>query len=370
MRFRIAIFLVLLLLYGCGESGTSSSPGINKWTVMVFMNDTSVVSRELAGIDLYEMRRIGSTDYVRIIVQRSSDSGQGMVRYLVRKGSLDLLEVLPEADPGSPASLLSFVNWCIENHSAEKYMLVLWEREHSKIWDGLVEWIDMVKIFPSFNSKIDLLVLDSSAKAELELLNEVKASVSVAVALQGVMPEDGFDYESILGRIVGNPGCGSSEASSYFIENFRSLYSKRNDVAISVISLAKIPDVLTYLDRLGGYLLNFEDTLALWWAIIRTQSYFISSGEEPSFKDLYDFCEKVMGLEIEGSAKETINSLKKAIKDAVLSEWHPSDSLFSLANGISIYISSLENVEDVYKGFAIANDVPNWYEFLRNRLGR
>lgn len=367
-KVLLIALLSILVSYGCGDGGGSSEPSLPKWTIMVFMDDSSSTSKELGGIDLYEMRRVGSSSHVKVLVQRCSTSGEGMVRYFVGEGNLELLDTLPNAYPTSPETLLSFVNWCIENYSAEKYMLILWERGHSNIWYGLNEWIKLLKIFPSFSSKIDLLILDSSAKAELEIFNEVKNSVSFILALQGIMPDDGFDYEQVLQNIVRNPGQGASEVGRYFLDNFKSLYSKRKDVAISFISMAKLPNLLENLNSLGKELIDFKDAFALWGAIAQTQAYFISPGESLYFRDLYDFCEKLKNLSLPESTKTTIENLKKALKEAVLSEWHPTDGVFSLSRGISIYISSLEGKIDIYGTFAIATDVKDWYDFLRIKL--
>jgi|GEM_PF-2181026 len=366
----VALLLHMIFLYGCGDGGGGSWSGLPEWTIVVFMNDSDVNARELAGIDIYEMRRVGSTDHVKIIVQRVSETGRGMVRYLVEKGNLKLLDVLPDASSTSSEALLSLFNWCVENYSAEKYALILWERGHKDIWEGMVEWVNLVKAFSSLSSKIDLLVFDSSAKAELELLDEVKNYASVVVALQGVMPDDGFDYEEILSKVVKNPSCGSTNFGSYFFDSFKNLYSQRNDVAISVISLAKLSNLLTCLDDLGTDLLNFNDTLALWMVIAQVQPYFISPGESPCFKDLYDFCEKIGSLNVGESTKKKIESLKKSIKEAVLYEWHPTNGIFRSSHGLSLYIYSLEGKEGVYDSLAIAEDARSWYEFIKTKLGR
>ncbi|MBC7238601.1 MAG: hypothetical protein H5T71_00690, partial [Chloroflexi bacterium] len=128
MVLFLSFWVAVLSLYGCGDGGGGNSgESLPKWTIIVFMNDSNSISRELAGIDVYEMRRVGSSKHVNILLQRCSVTGEGMVRYFVGEGNLELLETLPQASPTSPETLLSFVNWCIENYSAEKYMLILWE---------------------------------------------------------------------------------------------------------------------------------------------------------------------------------------------------------------------------------------------------
>ncbi|KUK14170.1 MAG: hypothetical protein H5T91_06630 [Synergistetes bacterium] len=365
----LSFWVAVLSLYGCGDGGGGNSgESLPKWTIIVFMNDSNSISRELAGIDVYEMRRVGSSKHVNILLQRCSVTGEGMVRYFVGEGNLELLETLPQASPTSPETLLSFVNWCIENYSAEKYMLILWERDHPDIWSGLVEWDALLKVFSSFSSAIDLLVLDSSAKAEIELFDEVKNEVSFIVALQGVMPDDGFDYEKVFQKLVGNPSMGAIDVGKSFISNFKELYSNRNDVAISLISMAKLPTLLSYLDALGKELIDYQDSFSLWGVIAQTQSYFINAGEPLNFRDLYDFCEKLKDLKLSEEANNAIEGLKSSIKDAVLSEWHADDGVFSSSRGISAYISSLSGKEETYGGFAIVNDAQNWYDFLKERL--
>lgn len=372
LRSLIFIFIALLslstLLCGCGEGGGSPSSHMPKWTIMVFMNDATLASRELAGIDLYEMRQIGSTDDVKILVQRCSETGSGMVRYLVEKGNMELLGTLSDASPTSSDALASFANWCFENYPAEKYLLILWSRDEDNSWDGLVSCLNLSKALSSFTENVDLLVLDSSVKAELELLDELKGNVSVVVALQGAMPDDGFNYENIFQKVVANPHHTALEVSGSFVEDFKNLYQGRNDVAISVIDIAKVADVVGYLNDLGSDLLNFSDTSALWGIVLQTQSYFITPGEEASFRDLYDFCERLGALDLSDSTKETIENLKKSIEDMVKNEWHVSDGIVSGSRGVSLYIYTLGSRESTYSGFTIATDASDWYEFVKSRF--
>ncbi len=360
--------LLSFLLGGCGEGGGTPSSHIPEWTIMVFMNDATLASRELAGIDLYEMRQIGSTDDVKILVQRCSETGVGMVRYLVEKENMKLLDTLSDASPTSSDALASFANWCFENYPAEKYLLILWSRDESSSWSSLVSYINLVRAFSSFSENVDLLVLDSPVKAELELLDEIKNSVSITVALQGIIPDDGFNYEDVFRKIAASPHHTALEISGNFVDDFKKLYGKRSDVAISVIDMAKVANVVGYLNDLGNDLLAFSDISALWGVVLQTQSYFIAPGEEASFRDLYDFCDRLEDLDLSDSAKETVDNLKKAMEDMVKSEWHVSDGIVSGSHGISLYIYSLGDRKETYGGFTIATDASDWYEFIKTKF--
>lgn len=107
---------------------------IAEWTILVYMaGDNNLDS--FGGKDLLEMKRIGSTDKVHVVVQRDSAS-EGAHRYYISKGKdlkKDELGSLGDINTGDPAVLEDFLTWGLVTYPAKRSMAVLWN--HGNGWD-------------------------------------------------------------------------------------------------------------------------------------------------------------------------------------------------------------------------------------------
>jgi len=104
-----------------------------KWTFMVYMaadNDLSIAGES----DLAEMRAVGSTADVNVLVELDHQGGRGTSRYLIRRDGADEDRIhLGETDSADPKVLTSFAAWAIRNYPAERYALILWS--HGSGWE-------------------------------------------------------------------------------------------------------------------------------------------------------------------------------------------------------------------------------------------
>lgn len=106
------------------------------WTIMVYMaGDNNLDSA--GAVDLTEMKKVGSTKDVNILVQFDRE-GRDMatLRYYVQKGGTvdkDKVVDLGETNMGDPKVLEDFVSWGVKTYPAKHYLLVLWN--HGAGWD-------------------------------------------------------------------------------------------------------------------------------------------------------------------------------------------------------------------------------------------
>lgn len=107
-----------------------------EWTLLIYMaGDNDLDS--FGGKDLTEMKKVGSSDKLHIIVQRdTAKAGQQACRYRVRKGTKiadDVVQNLGRINTGDPAVLKDFLEWGLKNYPAKRTMAVLWN--HGSGWD-------------------------------------------------------------------------------------------------------------------------------------------------------------------------------------------------------------------------------------------
>ena len=117
----------------------SSRESQKEITLMVFMNAKNDLSNsQLFGLvgkwavkDLDEMKKVGSTDKVNVIVE-IGEKGKGSRRLMVlKKGGFfssgeKVYSEDKNADMGDYKRVVDFVKWSKTNFPAKRYMLVLW----------------------------------------------------------------------------------------------------------------------------------------------------------------------------------------------------------------------------------------------------
>ena len=88
-----------------------------KWTVMVWMaGDNDLES--FGDLDLTEMKRVGSTDDIDVVVQFDSMRDDRTRRYHLSAGADldgDLVQELGETNTGNPLVAIDFFRWAIGN---------------------------------------------------------------------------------------------------------------------------------------------------------------------------------------------------------------------------------------------------------------
>ena len=103
------------------------------WTIMVYMAGDNNLS-EAGDADLFEMRRVGSTDRVQVVVEFDNAGSAGTRRiHVTEDGVGETVETLGETDSGSPAVLSNFISWAARNYPADRYALILWN--HGNGWE-------------------------------------------------------------------------------------------------------------------------------------------------------------------------------------------------------------------------------------------
>src|SRR5262245_15300987 len=99
-----------------------------KWTVLVWMaGDNNLESFGL--LDLKEMKQVGSTADLDVLVQFDRQNSLSTVRYHVQSGGTiknDAVQELGETNTGDPAQAVDFFSWGITNYPADHYAVIFW----------------------------------------------------------------------------------------------------------------------------------------------------------------------------------------------------------------------------------------------------
>ena len=118
------------------KAATTKPANIADWTILIYMAGDNDLD-DFGGDDLAEMKKVGSSDRLHVIVQRdTAAAGVPARRYRVRKGTsaeADVVLNIGETNTGDPKVLADFLKWGRTNYPAHRTMAVLWN--HGSGWD-------------------------------------------------------------------------------------------------------------------------------------------------------------------------------------------------------------------------------------------
>lgn len=238
--------------------------------------------------DLAEMRRVGSTADVNIVVQFDNAGENGTRRFHIRcDGRDERIEHLEETDSGSPDVLIDFVSWAATEYEADRYALILWnhgggwepsemdriarsvgakdyherevtERAASPLGrvffrsslerlfrsggpseraicsdDGSGHSLDTIELDQVLSQtveilgrKIDLLGMDACLMANYEVAYQLRAHADFLVASEENEPNQGWPYDRILAALTTNPSMVAGDLAGEIVTSYLDFYAQ------------------------------------------------------------------------------------------------------------------------------------------------
>ncbi len=343
--------------------------GTKEWTIMVFMNSKNDLSQsQMFGLsgkwaekDIAEMKKVGSTDKVNVVVEFGT-TGKGSKRMLVGKAGLlgggeTVYSEDPNADMGDYKRVIDFVKWSKQKFPSKKYMLVLWNH-------GL-GWIDPVmKEAPAgtgtrgilFDDEtknyvrtrelgeilrqggyVDVFAMNACLMQMAEVAYEVKDNAGLIVASEETMLAYGFDYEKMLNFFNANTAATNDQISDFFINWEKDFYANGahligplnmplNSITatISTVRPQALNELPAYLDAFAAAAMTNDEQDAVKAAVanvIRFTSLDPKNDKKKmiaAYADLYDFA-RITGENAKAPAtKQAAQNLMGFIKNKLV----------------------------------------------------
>lgn len=273
----IALFLVSTIGFMTPNVSAKRGRTIAKeWTFMLY----AVADNNLdpfGTIDTNELEMVGSSDDVNIVVMLDLYYEEGTwIYYIEQDDDPDLVTSpvimeLEEQNTGDPSTLIEFVEYCDQNYPAERNVLVLWDHGSSFIgvcWDehtgvpGVEEdHLTHEEIAGALSGcDIEVLGFDACIQAFIEVVYEYcdsEVDVEYLVGSEGFVPLDGYPYDRIAGKLVGDPDIETEELLTFWTDAFTTYYEERKGMwreiiscTLSAIKMDLIGDVVTGLRTL------------------------------------------------------------------------------------------------------------------------
>lgn len=372
-----------------------SSKQLKDITLMVFMNaKNDLAQSHLFGLigkwaqkDLEEMKKVGSTEKVDVIVE-IGEKGKGSKRIKVlKKGLFSSGEEIyledKNADMGSYKRVVDFVIWAKTNFPAKKYILVLWNHglgwidpnlsQHNAgtgtsskgiLFDddtkNYVRTKELGKMFKEMGH-VDVVIFNACLMQMAEVAYEIKDYTSLIIGSEETMLAWGFDYERFLRFLNSNTNFSKKQISDFFINWYKEFYKNGLNLGPINISLDSIAATLStiepselnnlpkYLNYFAANIMNNKEEEAVKYAVqnvIRFTSIAdpIKDREKKfaPYVDLYDFArlvhERAQNIETRESAKALMDFIKNrlVISSIGLNRDTVNNYDYTLVGGVSV----------------------------------
>lgn len=391
-----------------------------QWTWLVYMaGDNNLQGAGSA--DLAEMKQVGSTDRVNVIVQFDTEKNK-TTRYRVEKKKLKVLQQMPGVNCGDPKVLTGFLKWGIKTFPAERYLVDVWN--HGGGWENLPadydyngiraakpasahkrlrlrraifkttvqkihkrpaearaiaidcgshDYLDNQELRKAIaaalpgGKKFDVFACDACLMNMLEIAYEMKDTAQVMVGSEETEPGEGWPYAAILKALVAKPAMGPADLAKVVVSEYAKYFTKAHTAATqSALALDRIPAIASGVNALATALLadiqHLAGTVTL--ARDRAQKY-----EYPEYIDLGDFAAQLaQRLPHNAAVQAAVSSIKGSLDTS-------SSSAFVIANattgagvarstGVAIYFPHAEDYAADYSDLLFSQQ-GKWRELLQ-----
>jgi len=347
----------------------TNSPKLADYTVMVYMVASDLESEGyFATADIEEMMAVGSTPEVNVVVETGGAANAKIddkrfidftkvQRHKIEQGKVTTIENLGEQNMGDPRTLSSFISWAAEEFPANKYVIILWDHGNGLHGFGkddiFNDNLTLNEINEAFGNnvtvyeKFEIIGFDACLMASVEVANRVAPFGNYFVASEELEPAWGWDYSAILASMTKTPtqdglSLGKVIVDSYvehskFNSGLHENYDADKTITLSVIDLAKVPDVVKATSKLSDWFdlhMDREHTYSLAKTIRGTERYGESGQDSSGHLDLYSLTDNI-GKQFP-DMEVFVSPVKKSIADAVV--YTANGQAKPDAHGISMYM--------------------------------
>lgn len=390
-----------------------------QWTCLVYMagdNNLEGAGRD----DLAEMKQVGSTADVNVIVQFDMEENR-TIRYRIEKNKLKAVQQLPGVDCGNPKVLTQFIRWGIKNYPAQHYLLDVWN--HGGGWENLPpdydydsirlakpraaaklnrlrralfrttvrkihkrpaqaraiaidcgshDYLDNQELRRGvFNAlpkgrKLDILGCDACLMNMLEIAYEMKGTANLMVGSEETEPGAGWPYAAILKWLVAKPMMSPADLAKTIVAEYGKYYQKTRETATqSALDLGQIQSAAAAVNELADVLLADLNNVAGAVGLARDRA---QKFEMPEYIDLGDFAMQIarrlpQNAKAKAAADKILKALGAATGNGLVIRNVACGAKVQRATGVSIYFPHPEDYAPDYSDLAFSKD-GRWKTFL------
>ena len=273
-----------------GEDGT--------WTVFVYLCGTDLESDGgFATSDVQEMLYASTGSNVRFIVQTGGTyywqnelmPNNNISRYEISDGEITLIDEQPADSMGKSSTLADFLEWGVENCSAAKMGLILWNHGGGSIsgvcFDELYDSDSLSlsdlnsaieQTAAAMTDKFEFIGFDACLMGTVETANVLATYARYMYASEETEPGYGWDYTAIGSYLGENPYADGAQLGKVVCDRFYSgceEIGQESGATLSVTDLSKIDDVIISFNDFAKSLYDASEDNSVLSDVIRNITY-------------------------------------------------------------------------------------------------
>ena len=337
--------------------------------LMIYMIGSNLESKNsCATLDLDELQKAGiETAATKVFICAGGtkhwsklDLGSGECAYYqLMSDGLKRLTSPRSISMGKAGTLTDFLQFCVQNSSADKYSLIFWDHAGGPIYGfgedethndsgGNPDGLDMTEIYQALKSspfgsgkKLEFIGFDACLMGNLEVAAMLAPFAEYMIASEESFPAYGWDYTSLGGGRLQN--LSSLDLLKTVARESVAFYkssSSNRPVILAVYNLSEVKNVATALDQVFRGSFVRSDYVAI---SRRVDSVRHVDKTDYDF-DLYDLYGFALSIEADDSGKAA--NLKNALSRFIVSrEYNQAASDFS---GVSFYYPLSNKYSKIY----------------------
>jgi len=356
-----------------------------EWKVLVYLDadnnldvEAGIYHEDIVQIDLDELMRVGSGDYVDVFVLMDRYEDVASV-WKVNKGSMEPLQCEGisgiEVDMGSPEVLETFVSFTESASAATKTCLFFWDHGSTEgvAWDDNTgsdaepNWLTHWEVVSALRDHgMDVIATDECMTGQMEVAWEYHVGLpqlSYAVLAECYTGWRGFLYDEIL-EGLSVQGVTPRELAEIVVSTTYDYFLDPPFMSELVTSHTAVDmNMLDGLkDSLAALASDLEDVPDEVIHYAACQANILWGEKSTGFVDIEVFVEtiadRVASVEVIDACADVVSSLSAAVVG--IADSHVSDDF---QNGLGIWVPQESFVStDLYESYAFSET--GWLEFL------
>lgn len=377
--FTFVVLFIMTILCGCGatkisfkEENKSKPTGDSSWTVMIYAcsDNGGKASRTIE-----ELTQIKYPANVNVVMQTGGGGewendgidGEYLQRFVMQKGSMYLKDQKQSASMGSYDTFSDFINWGINEFSADKYMLILMgdgngmEVLNDQNYQGdTLNIEEMYYALSKTNTVLDAICFDGAYMSSLEMATALSTYAKYMVASEEKC--SGFDYRALIDCIIEFPDAGVGEMCNEMCNAYLRKCEKEGNLdmaQLSCIDLSQMTNLNLAFDGMAHELLTHSKDLSALGGVTR----MMESAQRCAGSQMVDILSLANALkEVAGETPDNISeALSLALRHSV------KGKMRSQSYGISVYYPE-KTEEWTLNEYMKHSHSDNYKTFLKNTI--
>lgn len=378
--------LVMVFLAVAGSLLVGCKKRLPAWTIMAYYDgncdlDISRNGNSWVVAEAQEAEQVGSTDQVQIIAMVGSVRLGGNCKYYRIEKHLNelpdslkstVLEVLGTKDMSDKATLRNFIQYCVTNYPAQRYMLMI--KNHGGGWRGacldqqngagaMMSLPEIREALDTFH--FDIIAFDACLMGMCEVAYELRGKANYLVASQFITYAGTYGSAEWLGWLTANPSASGLDLGKKIVEAcLHANEAHQFTGQQAVIDLAQMDALASRVGTLGNEMVTASGQYAaeILDAFARTHSTEL---DDPAFCDLREFCKNVLQEphlkeipQIKSATENVISAINAAVPMTM------TNAVGISRGGLCIFFPYADTLFDSANYVKCQWRSTNWHSFL------